>query len=101
TYGDLSKVRVQRLRKLINEALKKSNLIKEYKVDGHAKFKSDERGIWAEIRCKAYYFDKRQAVTFERDNFIGFAGWSDPHNVQPILCAFVQWVFELQSAKAA
>ena len=50
---------------------------------------------WAEIGCRSYYFEKREAVTFNRDGFVGFAGWADETHVQPILAGFSKWVSEL------
>lgn len=46
----------------------------------------------AQLRCKGFYFDDREAVTFGSDGFIGFAGWADEQNVQPILTGFIRWV---------
>ena len=40
------------------------------------------------------YFKGREAISFNSDGFIGFAGWSDDKNVQPFLRAFVLWVVE-------
>ena len=45
-----------------------------------------------ELRCTSHYFDDREAVTFNADGFVGFAGWSDETNVQPILRGFIEWV---------
>lgn len=53
------------------------------------------RDGYAEIRCRASYFDNREAVTFNTDGFIGFAGWADKDNVQPILQGFSDWVKEM------
>lgn len=38
------------------------------------------------------YFKGREAISFNSDGFIGFAGWADDGNVQPFLRAFVDWV---------
>lgn len=58
-----------------------------------------------DIQCTAWYFkgrQSRQCVTFEPSGFIGFAGWSDDTNIQPIIRAFMAWVEELTPvAKAA
>ena len=51
------------------------------------------------IRCNAFYFERREAVSFNRDGFIGFAGWSDDTNVQPILQGFLAWVGEMKKAR--
>lgn len=40
------------------------------------------------------YFKGREAISFNSDGFIGFAGWADDKNVQPFLRAFVLWVVE-------
>lgn len=46
----------------------------------------------AELRCVSFYFEDREAVTFNADGFVGFAGWADEANVQPILRGFLKWV---------
>ncbi len=38
------------------------------------------------------YFRGREAISFNSDGFIGFAGCADDGNVQPFLRAFVDWV---------
>lgn len=40
------------------------------------------------------YFKGREAISFNSNGFIGFAGWADDKNVQPFLRAFVLWVVE-------
>ena len=52
-------------------------------------------GRYAELRCKSHYFDNREAITFNTDGFIGFAGWADKTNIQPILEGFREWVAEM------
>jgi hypothetical protein len=44
------------------------------------------------MTCKADYFDGREAVSFNRDGFIGFAGWASSENVAPILSAVCEWI---------
>lgn len=46
----------------------------------------------AELRCVSHYFQDREAVTFNAGGFVGFAGWADEYNVQPILRGFVAWM---------
>ena len=46
------------------------------------------------LTCKANYFDKREAVSFNSDGFIGFAGWASDKNVQPILEGVTDWANE-------
>lgn len=48
--------------------------------------------------CEAYlrvdgpYFTNREAISFNSDQFIGFAGWATDKNVKPFISAFVEWV---------
>lgn len=56
-----------------------------------------------DIRCSAWYFKGRQArqcITFEPSGFIGFAGWADDTNIQPIIRAFVAWIDEIRPGAA-
>ena len=49
----------------------------------------------AELFVRARYFDEREAVTFERNGFVGIAGWADSRNLRPFLVAFgerVEWL---------
>ncbi|MCW3783566.1 hypothetical protein [Defluviimonas salinarum] len=98
TYADLTGHSLKGLRKIIDAALRSSGLIEGYRAAGAPRITRIGTGIAAEIYCRAYYFDRREAVTFNRDGFIGFAGWADEKNVQPILSAFRAWVDELKSA---
>ncbi|KKL44598.1 hypothetical protein LCGC14_2364080 [marine sediment metagenome] len=44
------------------------------------------------IRVESYYFKDREGITFHDDGFVGFAGWADDTNVQPLLRAALDWV---------
>ena len=103
-YKDLTKRNIQRLRKLINAKM----------INGHymgGTFACKQRGSirlnneglveHSEIRCKSHYFDDREAVSFNRDGFIGFAGWADDTNIKPILSGFNEWVIEMHKSKSA
>lgn len=47
--------------------------------------------IFAQIQVNGSYFSRREAVTFNRDGFIGFGGELSTINIQPILKAFCKW----------
>ncbi len=49
------------------------------------------------LTCKSDYFDNREAVSFNRDGFIGFAGWASSKNIAPILEGFVEWARHTES----
>lgn len=96
TYDVLSLSSLQRLRNLINDRMKESSLIQgTFRCRQRAVVKETKRGRYAELRCKAYYFDDREAVTFNTDGFIGFAGWADDENIVPIVEGFKAWVKEI------
>ncbi|MEB3840525.1 hypothetical protein [Pseudomonas guariconensis] len=92
TYSVLSPERMRILRGKINERMVSSGVI-------GGTFRCRQRATirdgYAEIRCKASYFDNREAITFNTDGFIGFAGWADSDNVQPILQGFTDWLKEM------
>jgi len=48
---------------------------------------------------KFVHFKRREAISFNCDGFIGFAGWADSTNVQPILRAFVRWLDSLEKIR--
>ena len=96
TYDVLTPTSMQRLRNLINDRMKASGLILgTFRCRKRGVVKETKWGRCAELRCKADYFDDREAVTFNTNGFIGFAGWADNQNVQPILDGFKAWVNEL------
>lgn len=105
-YADLNLGRLQALRNQINAAMKASGLFSPAGRTGgtyrmNAKIDADcgPDGWWASLTCRTYYFKDREAVTFNGNGFIGFAGWSDDANVQPILSAFRDWVAEISAQK--
>ena len=97
-YSVLTKASAKRLRDMINTELRNSKLIRgTFRARRYVSLRQGTDGPTAYISCKSYYFDSRQAVTFEPDGFIGFAGWADDTNVQPILQAFIAWVDEVRT----
>jgi len=100
TYKAITPESIKRLRTLINQSMKDSGLIK-------GSFRCHRRGVitrsktgrfFAGITCQSFYFEQREAVSFNDDGFIGFAGWADDENIQPILSGFTEWVKELSHA---
>jgi hypothetical protein len=91
-YSVITPDSIQRLRTLINLRMKESGCMRGV-------FRCRQRAVvregYAEIKCKASYFDDREAVTFNCDGFIGFAGWADDQNIQPVLAGFTDWVREV------
>jgi hypothetical protein len=95
TYADLTVEKLRKLVVVINNKMKESNLIQgTYRCNGRVKFQNKTR-FFAGLTCKSFYFKDREVVSFNDDGFIGFAGWSDDTNVQPILAGFKQWIGDL------
>lgn len=49
----------------------------------------------AYLTVKGTYFDNREAISFNTDGFIGFAGWAGTKNTQPFINGFVKWCDKL------
>ena len=47
------------------------------------------------MTCSTEQWEGREAVSFNRDDFIGFAGWSNTNNLQPILQGVEDWLSAL------
>lgn len=43
------------------------------------------------LYMNSHYFTRREAISFNENGFIGFAGWADQGNVNPLLRAFLHW----------
>lgn len=100
TYADLGRDDLRALRNAIDKELKSSGLIEGYRSDRSIRMVDWPMG-WAAIRCNAYYFEKREAVTFGPEGFIGFAGWADDKNVVPIIAGFLKWLDALVDRRRA
>lgn len=51
------------------------------------------------IRCDACYFTGREAISFNEDGFIGFAGWADTSNTKPFTTVFIKWAEDVARKK--
>ena len=99
TYDDLTLKNLHRLRDLIDIEMKSGDFFRGT-YGCHLLVEFDKGPpFWAGIKCKADYFDDREAVSFNRDGFIGFAGWASSGNVKPILDGFIKWIKELKEEK--
>lgn len=55
------------------------------------KCRSNGSIISAFLFINSHYFMQREAISFNQDGFIGFAGWADSGNTQPFIDAFIEW----------
>ena len=108
TYDDITEGDILSLLMLLNREIKKSNKVGETSVSTmHMSSKIDvkKRTNGTIIKCFLYinshYFTRREAISFDEDGFIGFAGWADQGNTNPLLRAFLRWCDDLAEAKEA
>lgn len=101
TYEALSEANLRKLIGHIDAAMKASGLMGgTYRMRRACAVKAQAGKPWAALRCKSDYFKDREAVTFNPDGFVGFAGWADNKNIMPVLDGFSRWVHELAPTQA-
>lgn len=76
---------IKSLRVIINKHLKRSGI-----YNGTAKLCRSKKDVRF-LEMKTDQWESREAVSFNRDGFIGIAGWADNNNVQPLLSALLEW----------
>lgn len=108
SYHDITEGDILSLLMLLNREIKKSNKAGETSVSTmHMSSKIDmkKRTNGTIIKCFLYinshYFTRREAISFNEDGFIGFAGWAGQGNTNPLLRAFLRWCDDLAAAKEA
>ena len=103
TYNDITEGDILSLVLMINRELKKSNKVCETSVNMSLSKKIDiTKNTNGTIKtCYLYlnscYFTRREAISFNLDGFIGFAGWADDGNLNPLKRAFLAWCDELKA----
>lgn len=108
SYHDITEGDILSLLMLLNREIKKSNKAGETSVSTmymSSKIDMKKRTNGTIIKCFLYinshYFTRREAISFNEDGFIGFAGWADQGNINPLLRAFLRWCDDLAAAKEA
>ena len=104
TYADITEWDILSLVLMINRELKKSNRVGETSVNTISlskKIDMKKNTNGTILNCYLYlnshYFTRREAISFNTDGFIGFAGWADDGNLNPLRRAFLLWCDELKS----
>ena len=97
TYEDVTEGDILTLTMMLNKELKKANKECETSVDIYLsrkvnmKRKTNGSLICCYLYVNSHYFTRRECISFNYDGFIGFAGWADQGNTNPILRAFLKW----------
>lgn len=106
TYKNITEGDILLLVLLINRELKKSNKVGETSVNTMSlskkiDMKKNTNGTIKTcfLYMNSHYFTGREAISFNQDGFIGFAGWADMGNLNPLKRAFLAWCDELKENK--
>ena len=106
TYKDITEGDILSLVLLLNREIKKSNKIGETSVNTmrlsekiDMKKNTDGTIKTCFLYMNSHYFTRREAISFNQDGFIGFAGWADMGNLNPLKRAFLVWCDELKKSK--
>lgn len=98
TYDSISEGDILILSMMLEQELKKSNKSGETSVSTMTlskkidmKKKTNGHIICCFLYMNSHYFTQREAISFNRDGFIGFAGWADTGNTNPLLRGFLKW----------
>lgn len=98
TYDHITEGDILTLVMLLNQEIKKSVKDGETSVQTihlskriDLKKKTNGKIITCFLYVNSHYFEQRECISFNGDGFIGFAGWADQGNVNPILRAFLKW----------
>lgn len=106
TYKDIAEGDILALVLILNREIKASNKKGETSVNTmRLSEKIDmKKNTDGSIKCcflylNSNYFTRREAISFNNDGFIGFAGWADDGNLNPLKRAFWSWCDELKKSK--
>ena len=98
TYNDIKEGDIGVLYQMLNNEIWKAIMAGETSVESislSAKVDIVKNPNGSIKKCFLYvnshYFTRREAISFNADGYIGFAGWADQGNTNPILRAFLKW----------
>lgn len=106
TYDDVTEGDIITLVTLLNKHIKKANADCETSMGSmylsrriDLKRKTNGTLISCYLYVNSHYFERRECISFNADGWIGFAGWADQGNTNPILRAFIEWCDALAATK--
>ena len=98
SYDKIHDYDIAILRYLLIKEIDKSNKAGETSVNTMKLSSQQRMSLTPEgtiITCflfmSSHYFKDRECISFNRDGFIGIAGWADPGNLNPLKRAFMRW----------
>lgn len=105
TYDDITEGDILTLIMLLNKFIKAANknneTSEELTLSKKVAIKKKRNGTIETcfLYVNSHYFTQRECISFNKDGFIGFAGWADQGNTNPILRAFIDWCYNLAQQK--
>ena len=103
TYDDITEGDICALLMILNKNIKQACRNREMSVGSmrmsqkiKSKYKTNGRLIECYLFINSHYFTQRECISFNKDGFIGFCGWADDANTEPIVKSFIKWVNELK-----
>lgn len=106
TYADVTEGDILTLVMLLNKHIRKANADCETSMGSmylsrriDLKRKTNGTLISCFLYVNSRYFERRECISFNADGWIGFAGWADQGNTNPILRAFIEWCDALAATK--
>lgn len=106
SYKDITEGDILTLTMMLNKEIKKSNQSGETSVNTMSLSKkidmsknTDGSIQYCFLYLNSHYFTRREAISFNRDGFIGIAGWADIGNQNPLKRAFLAWCDYLKQTK--
>ena len=98
SYEDINEGDILILAMMLNKEICKSNKSGETSVNTMSlskkidmKKNSDLSIKYCFLYLNSHYFNRREAISFNDGGFIGFAGWADVGNKNPLIRAFLAW----------
>jgi len=108
SYDDITEGDILALVMLLNREIKKSNKTGETSVNTTRLSKKiiiKQKPTGQILECylfmNSHYYTQRECISFNKNGFIGFAGWADDGNTNPIRRAFLEWCSIVAAQKAA
>ena len=105
SYDDITDGDILTLVMLLNREIKRSvksgESLKTMYLSDKKVIKHKSNGAITEcyLFMNSHYFTQRECISFNKDGWIGFAGWADSGNSNPIRRAFLEWCDILKAQK--
>lgn len=105
SYKEVTEGDICVLAMLLNKHVKRANKagtmsVNTMRMSQKIKSKYNTNGTLKECHLflNSHYFTQREAISFNKDGFIGFAGWADSGNKEPFISAFIEWLDSISIA---